>query len=150
MSMLYVILDPAGCVARAGRVRQGQALPEGALEVVLTGAVAFVLGAAQIGAQWPLRVGELGGMMQVAGYLVPRPASPQPLVSSNSIVVPSCPAGTRIEVFDHSGGERMYLETDAGDGYSETFEFPDPGLYEVEVEAPAPYLPTSVRLEVTS
>mgnify|MGYP000073647292 CR=1 FL=1 len=82
--------------------------------------------------------------------LVPRPLGPIPAVDGLTVTVPICPAGTRIEVFDLSGDERMYLEVDADDGFSETFNFPDPGLYEVETEAPEPYLPTSVRLEVTS
>lgn len=148
MSKQYVILDAAGCVARAGRVRQGQALPEGALEVVLIGATAFVLGADQIGAQRPLRVGELGGMMQVAGYLAPRPASPQPLAIAGGVEVPPCPAGTEIEVFDLTGRTRMAQLVAEVEGYTETLQFPDAGTYEVEVRAPAPALPATARVVI--
>lgn len=141
--MLFVVLNPDGTVKRAG---SAQVLPIGAVRVT----VGSVAEEGDLGIDHVPSVQALTRMQAVGGLLQARPAGPQPYVSGTSIVVPSCPAGTRVEVNDLAGGELMHVAAGVAEGYTETFEFPDPGLYEVEVEAPAPYLPTSVRLEVTS
>lgn len=141
--MIFVVLYPDGTVKRAG---SAQTLPAGATRVTI-GAEPQE---GDLGIDHVPSIQALTRMQAVDGLLLARPAGPQPYVSGSSIVVPSCPAGTRIEVNDLAGGELMHVETGVAEGYTETFDFPDPGLYEVEVEAPAPYLPTSVRLEVTS
>lgn len=145
--MKYVIIDPAGHVVRTGHLRPGATLPAGALVVVQD--PKWVATPGQIGVDHAVSLGELGMMMQSGDWLVARPSSPQPVASTGQIDVPACPAGTVIEVFDLSGGERMFVEPVATEGWTETFTFADPGRYRVEVSAPAPALPTSIDLEVT-
>ena len=87
-------------------------------------------------------------MVDGAGMLVARPMGPVPVASAGQIVVPACPAGTRIEVFDMVGRERLALEISVPEGWSDTYSFPDAGRYRVEVEPPAPWLPSAVEIEV--
>lgn len=93
------------------------------------------------------RLRTLGTLMKSGKELVERPLSPVPTVSGTTIVIPACPAGTRLEIFDKIGMERMLLDENAS---AETYNFLDPGVYLAEVEAPEPYLPTCVELEVTA
>lgn len=103
----------------------------------------------EIGVTEPTTLAELSQMMRQGDYLVTRPLSPQPTSAPGQIVVPPCPAGTRIEVFDMSGKEVMAVVIAETDDFSETFDFPDPGEYIVEVKAPAPARITKAKVVVT-
>lgn len=143
----YVVLDEGGLVRVAGNCR---ILPEGALAVVVVGRKPWVPAPGQIGLETAMSIAGLACAMraQAGGYLVARPASPVPVADGDSVSIPPCPAGTRIEVFDLTGREVMGVIIAEDDGQAETLTFPDPGEYEVEVEAPAPALPSSTRIMI--
>lgn len=91
---------------------------------------------------------ELAQMMVVGGELYPRPMSPDIQSDGTTHSIMDCPAGTVIEVYDVTGGERLDLITVAVSGTSEVISLPDAGTYSIEVQAPAPALP--VRKVVAS
>lgn len=163
--MIWVeIVD--GYVLRAGASRTK---PEGALEVVPAKPVAvpqeplldeegieipqpdlilpFAPEPGQIG--WDGAMPEpvtLSRCMVSGDVLVPRPWSPVAVAGVGQIVVPPCPAGTKITVYDLSGQDVMTTIIAETDDYEEVFEFPDAGDYEVEVSAPLPHLTSRTRV----
>jgi len=125
----HVTLGPDDVVEMAG---QSQILPPGAIEVTT-----------------PLPINALFQFMFVGGLLVQRPASAIPLVAGNVVTISNCPSGTEIEVMDLSGKERMALIICPTDDFDQTVTLPDAGLYEINVTAPSPHVPTRTRVEVT-
>jgi len=122
--MKYAILHVTGVIVESGTAQE---LPAGAIEIDT--AIASEL---------------LCSCMVVGGVLMPRPASPVPTLTGNVATVTGCPASTRIEVMDVSGGELMVTETAGTDGYDTSFTFADPGTYEITVFAPLPHLPSTL------
>lgn len=74
--------------------------------------------------------------------LVERPQSPDLTQTGTDFTVLDCPNGTVIEILDMSGEEVMARITVDQDGFAQQFALPDPGTYEVTIEAPAPHIPT--------
>lgn len=166
MRQRYVILNPQGAVEIAGSAPAGAVLPQGALNVVLARPVSVEVtppdggeplatlvpwhpaDETQIGISSRLVPSELGKTYRQGNLLVHRPLSPQPIGEPGQIRVPPCPAGTQIEIFDMIGGEVMATVIAEDDGFAEVFEFPDPGQYEVEVQAPFPALMTRAKVIV--
>jgi|UPI00055A017B hypothetical protein len=99
-----------------------------------------------IGPQMSLQ--ELAECMVVEGALIPRPLSPQPYVDGSQIIVPPCPEGTVITVFDINGLEIMGEIITVTDDQDEVIELPDPGKYVIEVQAPVPFLITKLEVHV--
>lgn len=83
------------------------------------------------------------------GEMMPRPVAPVPQLTNGVWSVSGAPVGTLINVRDLISGEDMaeVVTTDVG----EVFEFSllDDGTYEVEVDAPLPYVDTKTKIEVT-
>lgn len=84
---------------------------------------------------------ELAQLMVVGGELYPRPMSPDIQSDGTTHSIMDCPAGTVIEVYDVTGGERLDLITVAVSGTSEIISLPDTGTYSIEVQGPMPALP---------
>ncbi|WP_375227492.1 hypothetical protein [Roseobacter sp. S98] len=81
-------------------------------------------------------------MLDGQGGLVPRPVSPGVSSAGTQHTVAGCPLGTEIAIFDLSGNEELHRLTVAAEGTSEVIDLPDPGRYQIEVQAPMPALPT--------
>ena len=124
--MRYVTLDENNLVVSAG---QGKTIPTGAMPI-----------------KENYSLNKLGDMMWNGSQLVPRPNSPMPYLDEGDVVIPACPLGTEIHIFDLVGKERLGIITADTEGFSEVITFPDPGTYDVEVYAPVPYLPTMIRV----
>ncbi len=92
---------------------------------------------------------EAGRMMRDEnGDFILRPVSPEPTRDGNDITIPPCPVGTRVEVMDVSGDERMLDFVTDTEGWSETYTLADAGRYQVIVTAPFPALQTVTNFEV--
>ncbi len=84
-------------------------------------------------------------------YLTQRPDGPIPVLQdATTVFIEACPAGTKIRTFDLIGNELMGEHT-ATEAEDVTISLTDPGTYQIEVEAPAPFLESPVlRFEVTA
>ncbi|MBY6141115.1 hypothetical protein KUV26_16890 [Leisingera daeponensis] len=82
------------------------------------------------------------------GALMPRPEVPPPVQTAAGIEITGCPPGTAIMVHDVLGGEVLaeIVTDEAAQGAA--FSLPDPGLYQVEVTPPFPYLGSVTNHEV--
>ena len=102
----------------------------------------------EIGVLEPMNISELARSYRVNSLLLKRPLSPQPYQDGNRIIIPSCIAGTKLEVFDISGDEIMGVVITQDDGIDEELEFPSVGDYCIEVTSPLPYLQTKLEFTV--
>lgn len=136
MTDKYVILDANDLVLIGGMGN----MPDGSPKVVRLSVDYPVPGVDEVGITFMCESAALAGMMRVGDVLVPRPVSPQPYVQANTIIVPPCPAGTIIYVFDLLGAELMAQVVADTDDFAEVITFSDSGEFEVEVHTPSPHL----------
>lgn len=125
----YAILSEDGYPQQLGTA---QSLPEGAIEIAASADLT-----------------RLARMRLVDGVWIDRPqpmGSVEPAASGAAIVTVSGAApGSRLVVIDLEWGEPIFSETFDVAGQ---WRLPDPGGYAVEVEAPSPWLPLVLRVEV--
>lgn len=115
----YAILDQDGYPTETGT---RFALPAGAVELP-----------PQINAEAATRM-RLDG-----GAWIARPEIPAPVITDGTLAFAGLPAGAVAEVIDGETGETLALvEEDAG---QIEIELADSGPYQIEVEAPRPWLP---------
>ncbi len=89
-----------------------------------------------------------GLMQDEFGDLVSRPQSPPVIDTGTGYAILDCPEGTVIEVHDLLGREVMANITAPADSHAVEFTLPDPGEYEVTVQAPSPHIVTTKRIAV--
>lgn len=114
----YAILDQDGYPIRTGT---RHALPEGAVALP------------------PQLDGDAALRMRLAdGAWIPRPQIPAPVIAGGMVSFNDLPAGAVAEVIDGETGETLARIAEAAGGI--VIELADPGPYQVEVEAPRPWL----------
>lgn len=85
----------------------------------------------------------------VDGALTPRPFSPVPeTLPGGGYRISGCPVGTSVQIRDLIGGEDMAEILTTAEQPDVDFEFPDVGDYEVEVDAPLPYVDTITKIRI--
>ncbi len=137
----FVFLRSDGSIRQAGR---SNIVPIGAYE--LSAAVRLSALSELMVHGWPLD--PVPKIIDVSA-LVARPKGPKLNNVAGMYSIASCPGGTKVEVHDLIGEERMLLENVASEGGEVSFSLPDAGEYEVTITPPAPYLPHSERITVT-
>jgi hypothetical protein len=84
----------------------------------------------------------------VDGVLTPRPMAPEPVAIEGGWEITELPNGTRVEIHDVTGDEVLFSGTTDQDGSRVEFALPDAGVYQVNVDAPEPYVDTSTEIVV--
>ena len=80
--------------------------------------------------------------------LVARPTLDDLVVVGGTITPPPLPVGTRVEVHDISGEERLLNMVVETDGWCEEIVLPDPGTYAIDIVPPLPFMPVSRKITV--
>lgn len=124
----FALIDPTGIPTLLAET--GGAAPAGALVLPATADLI-----------------ELSRQQLIDGQWTPRPATllTRSAEAPWTITLAEAPAAATVRIFDLDADELLF-EGQASPGAVWTFS--DPGRYAVEVDPPAPWLPTTLRLEV--
>ena len=86
----------------------------------------------------------------VGDVLTPRPVAPVPVAIEGGWAITDLPDATRVEVYDLTGDELLFSATTEEDGSRVDFALPDAGVYQVNVDAPDPWVDTSTNITVNN
>lgn len=125
--VVWIRTDVNGHVVEAGR---GVNVPTGGVELP----------------DYRGRVAVLLNFRMVNGALVERPLSPAVASAGSQHTIAGLQDGTRIDVIDVTGDERLTSIEVVGSDVTEVIDLPDPGTYDIVVSAPLPARPRTVRV----
>ncbi|QFS83975.1 hypothetical protein [Roseivivax sp. THAF197b] len=100
--------------------------------------------------QLPEGVPAKEAMLDDAGDVVRRPSLPVARFIEPDVMVPPCPLGTVVTVFDMAIGEVIFAHTTEVEGWTETLHIAEVGAFEVSIVPPMPWMGETFVVEVTA
>ena len=125
--MKYALLDPTGLPLALG---EAEIAPGGATILPASANLVVLMRQHLVDGVWQDRPAAV--LTQTAG-------------APETVTLTDAPAGASVRIFDLLADE-LILDSPATVG--DFWTFPDPGQYAIEVDAPAPWLPASLHIEV--